>query len=54
MVRRGWNGDRIEIVAALTFPFSDFGMTPPSAGNFVQVQNDATLEVLLSLAKSAA
>lgn len=48
------NGDRIEIVAALTFPFSDFGMTPPSVGNFVQVQNDATLEILLSLAKSGA
>ena len=47
------NGDRIEIVAALTFPFSDFGMTPPSVGNFVQIQNDATLEILLSLAKAA-
>lgn len=47
------NGDRIEIVAALTFPFSDFGMTPPSVGGFVQAQNDATLEILLSLAKAA-
>ncbi len=46
------NGDRIEIAAALTFPFSDFGMTPPSLGGFVQVQNDATLEILLSLAKA--
>ena len=46
-------GDRIEIVAALTFPFSDFGMTPPSLGGFVQVQNDATLEILSSLAKAA-
>lgn len=48
------NGDRIEIVAALTFPFSDFGMTPPSVGSFVQVQNDATLEVSLSLSKASA
>lgn len=46
------NGDRIEIVTALTFPFSDFGMTPPSVGGFVQVQEDATLEILLSLAKA--
>lgn len=46
------NGDRIEIVAALTFPFSDFGMTPPSIAGFVQVQDDATLEVLVSLARS--
>jgi polyisoprenoid-binding protein YceI len=46
------NGDRIEIVGSLTFPFSDFGMTPPSIGTFVQVEDDATLEVLLSLAKA--
>lgn len=48
------NGNRIEIVAALTFPFSDFGMTPPSIAGFVQVQDDATLEVLLSLARTGA
>ena len=46
-------GDRIEIVAGLTFPFLDFGITPPSLGGFVQVQNDATLEILSSLAKAA-
>jgi polyisoprenoid-binding protein YceI len=46
------NGDRIEIVGALTFPFSDFGMTPPDVGGFVQVEDDATLEVLVSLAKA--
>jgi hypothetical protein len=45
------NGDRIEIAASLTFPFSDFGMTPPNVAGFVSVQDDATLEVLLSLAK---
>ncbi|MBI3746318.1 MAG: YceI family protein [Chloroflexi bacterium] len=45
------NGDRIQIAASLTFPFSDFGMTPPSIGGFVSVQDTATLEVLLSLAK---
>lgn len=48
------NDDRIEIVAALMFPFSDFGMTPPSIAGFVQVQEDATLEVFLSLAKAGA
>ena len=46
------NGDRIEIVGSLTFPFSDFGMVPPSIGTFVQVEGDATLEVLVSLAKA--
>ena len=45
------NGDRIEIVGALTFPFAEFGMTPPNVGGFVQVEDDATLEVLVSLAK---
>ena len=45
------NDDRIEIVGSLTFPFSDFGMTPPNVGGFVQVEDDATLEVLVSLAQ---
>jgi polyisoprenoid-binding protein YceI len=45
------NGSRIDIAASLTFPFSDFGMTPPDIAGFVQVQDDATLEVLLSLQK---
>ena len=45
------NGDRIEIVAGLTFPFSDFGMTPPDIAGFVQVEDEATLEVLFSLEK---
>lgn len=47
------NGNRIEIVASLTFPFSDFDMTPPDIAGFVQVEDEATLEVLLSLAKVA-
>ena len=46
------NGDRIAIAASLTFPFSDFGMTPPNVAGFVSVQDDATLEVLLSLARA--
>jgi len=46
------NGTRIEVVGALTFPFSDFGMTPPDIAGFVQVEDDATLELLLSMAKA--
>ncbi len=46
------NGDRIQIVASLTFPFSDFGMSPPNIAGFVSVQSDATLEVLISLVKA--
>jgi polyisoprenoid-binding protein YceI len=41
----------IEIVGSLTFPFSDFGMTPPNIGGFVTVADDATLEFRIVLAK---
>lgn len=47
------NADRIELVGSLTFPFSDFGMTPPSVGGFVTVEDDATLEFQLFLERSA-
>ncbi|MEW5990575.1 MAG: YceI family protein [Chloroflexota bacterium] len=46
------NGDLIEVVGSLTFPFSDFGMTPPDVAGFVQVEDDATLEVLIALARA--
>lgn len=39
----------IEVVGSLTFPFSDFGMTPPSIGGFVTVADDATLEFRIAL-----
>jgi polyisoprenoid-binding protein YceI len=45
------NGSRIEVVGALTFPFADFKMTPPDIAGFVRVEDDATLELLLSLAR---
>ena len=32
------DGSTIQIAGALTFPFSDFGMTPPSFGSFVSVE----------------
>jgi len=38
------NGTKIEVAGATTFPFSEFGMTPPSIGGFVTVQNNATME----------
>ena len=45
------NGDLIEVVGAVTFLFTDFGMTPPDVAGFVQVEDEATLEVLISLAR---
>jgi polyisoprenoid-binding protein YceI len=47
------NGARIELVGNYKFPFSQFGMTPPSIGGFVSVEPDATLELHLFLAKAA-
>ena len=46
------NGSQIELVGSITFPFSDFGMTPPSVGGFVEVEDDATMEFSLFLTKA--
>lgn len=43
------SGSQIEAVGAITFPFSQFGMTPPSVGGFVTVQDSATMEFKLLL-----
>jgi polyisoprenoid-binding protein YceI len=39
----------IEVVGSITFPFEEFGMTPPSIGGFVTVQDNATMEFDLHL-----
>jgi polyisoprenoid-binding protein YceI len=43
------SGSQIQLVGSISFPFSDFGMTPPSIGGFVSVQNTATMEFKLLL-----
>jgi polyisoprenoid-binding protein YceI len=48
------NGSQIELAGSITFPFSDFGMTPPSIGGFVSVQDNATMEFQLKFAQQAA
>ena len=48
------SGSQIELVGSITFPFSDFGMTPPSIGGFVSVQPNATMEFQLNLGYSGA
>src|SRR3989442_11428616 len=40
------SGSQIELVGSITFPFSDFGMTPPSIGGIVSVPDKASPEVL--------
>lgn len=42
-------GAQIELAGSLTFPFAEFGMTPPSIGGFVSVQDHATMEFDLKL-----
>jgi len=48
------SGSTIELVGSTTFPFSEFGMTPPSIGGFVTVQNNATMEFQLMLSRQGA
>ena len=43
------NGNRIEAAGSISFPFAEFGMTPPSIGGFVTVQDNATMEFDLHL-----
>jgi polyisoprenoid-binding protein YceI len=47
-------GSKIELVGSITFPFSQFGMTPPSIGGFVTVENNATMEFQLLLTRQGA
>jgi polyisoprenoid-binding protein YceI len=48
------SGSQIELAGSITFPFSEFGMTPPSIGGFVTVQDNATMEFDLKLAQQGA
>src|SRR5207245_1747534 len=48
------SGSQIELVGSITFPFTDFGMTPPSIGGFVSVQDNATMEFQLVLTRQGA
>src|SRR5256714_8206569 len=47
-------GSKIELVGSISFPFSEFGMTPPSIGGFVSVQNNSTMEFQLLLTRQGA
>src|SRR6202022_975648 len=47
-------GSKIELVGSITFPFTQFGMTPPRIGGFVTVQNNATMEFQLLMTQQGA
>ncbi len=45
-------GSTLETVGSLTFPWSEFGMTAPSVGGFVNVTEKATMEFDLHLQRA--
>jgi len=45
-------GGTVQVVGSLTFPWSEFGMTAPSVGGFVNVTEHATMEFDLHLARA--
>ncbi len=45
-------GQQVELVGSLRFAFADFAMEAPSVGGFVSVEDQATLELKLLLAKA--
>jgi len=46
------SGSTLQAAGALTFPWSEFGMTAPSVGGFVTVTGEATMEFDLRLARA--
>ncbi len=46
------SGSTLEAVGALSFPWSEFGMTAPSVGGFVNVTGKATMEFDLRLRRA--
>ena len=46
------NGNLIQVVGSLSFPFSDYNIVAPNIGNFVTVQDNGTLEFLVNLTKT--
>jgi polyisoprenoid-binding protein YceI len=45
-------GDRLELVGSATFAMADFGIDPPNIGGFVTVEDDATMEFKILLARA--
>ena len=47
------SGTTLEAAGSITFPWSDFKMTAPSVGGFVQVTDSATMEFALRLRQAS-
>ncbi len=46
------DGSQVEVAGSLTFPFDDFGMSPPDVGGIVTVESNPTLELKLVLTRA--
>ena len=46
------SGSTFEVVGSISFPWSEFGMSAPNFGDFVTVDNTATMELDLKLVRS--
>ena len=51
-VEMGKSGSTVQAVGSITFPWSEFGMTAPSVGGFVNVTEHATMEFDLHLTRA--
>jgi polyisoprenoid-binding protein YceI len=47
-----WNGDTMEVAGGFPVTFSDYGVTAPSFGGFVSVQDHGTVELHLVFARA--
>jgi hypothetical protein len=47
------SGSSFDVAGSISFPWSEFGMSAPNYGNFVTVDNTATMELALHLTKAA-
>jgi polyisoprenoid-binding protein YceI len=46
------NGNVIQVLGSLDFPFSDFAINAPNIGGFVSVEDHGKLEFLVNLTKA--
>ena len=51
-VEMGKSGSTVQAVGSITFPWSEFGMSAPSVGGFVNVTENATMEFDLHLTRA--
>jgi polyisoprenoid-binding protein YceI len=47
------SGSSFEVVGSISFPWSEFGMSAPNYGNFVTVDNTATMELDLKFTRAS-